>query len=236
MDAAAILQTPGAPTEQMQTADLDLKLPSTTSTEIRVDDTTEIDLDDDLLIVSPYLTLPHQLRLSTLDVVSRLVTLALTKMDAVTPEYATTPYAEAFNWNELFSINLSALVKQQHDMLEPTWPNGTTKSYYVVQFRSTLKEDADRDLLGLLDQKSHEEATTSGGLLKYWFGSPNANRQNLATCIWRCEQDAIEGGKGPWHKQARQSARVLYDRISFARLWLNLTREGDEIVWSFEDA
>lgn len=199
------------------------------------DDVTKTDLDD-LFTVSPYLTLSHQIRLSTLDIVSRLVTLALSKMDPVDADYATTMYSKAFDWDAVFSMHLSSLVKQQSDLLETSWPDGTTKAYYVVQFRSILKEDANRELLGLLDQKSHEEASTSGGLLKYWFGSPSVNRQNLATCIWRSEHDAIEGGKGPWHKQARQSAAKLYESISFSRLWLNLRREGDGILWSFKDA
>jgi hypothetical protein len=52
----------------------------------------------------------------------------------------------------------------------------------VVIFRSKRKEVVDKYLLHVLDQQSHIEATASGGLLKYWFGDPNPERRNVATC------------------------------------------------------
>lgn len=53
-------------------------------------------------------------------------------------------------------------------------------------FRSCIALNADVDRLHELDAKSHQEATASGGLLKYWFGSKNAERENLATCELSC--------------------------------------------------
>jgi UDP-glucose 6-dehydrogenase len=40
------------------------------------------------------------------------------------------------------------------------------KSFYVVVFKSQVPPTTDQSLLGQLDDKSHEEAMTSGGLLK----------------------------------------------------------------------
>lgn len=49
-------------------------------------------------------------------------------------------------------------------------------------FRSVLRPEADLTRLRVLDERSHEEAVDSGGLLKYWFGEGNARGENLATC------------------------------------------------------
>jgi len=43
----------------------------------------------------------------------------------------------------------------------------------------TLDERLEREEL---DEGSHAEATKSGGLLKYWFGMPDEDGRNLATC------------------------------------------------------
>ena len=40
----------------------------------------------------------------------------------------------------------------------------------------------DREKLFVLDKNSHAEAVRSGGLLKYWYGEPDAEGANLATC------------------------------------------------------
>jgi hypothetical protein len=65
------------------------------------------------------------------------------------------------------------------------------QDFYVVIFRSKLKENINRDRLGELDDHSHEEATASGGLLKYWFGSTNEERRNLATCKHYANQPTL---------------------------------------------
>ena len=53
--------------------------------------------------------------------------------------------------------------------------------FYVVVFRSRLAAGTDPSYLGHLDELSHAEATKTGGLLKYRFGSPNEERRNSAT-------------------------------------------------------
>lgn len=52
----------------------------------------------------------------------------------------------------------------------------------IVVFRSQVPPTTSRHALGELDQRSHAEAMKSGGLLKYWFGMPDADGRNLATC------------------------------------------------------
>ena len=125
------------------------------------------------IVSSPYLGKLHLLNLDTLDKQSRLLALTLTELQA-TPDYALVEYERAFDFDGLLDalrrrVKCEGLQWQQQD-------------FYVVEFRSKVQSDIDSDLLYTLDEKSHEEATQSGGLLKYWYGSPDAERRNLATC------------------------------------------------------
>lgn len=129
---------------------------------------------DTRLIASPYNDVPHLLDLETLDTQSRLLALALASFKSVRDDYATASYIENFNWNEVFDLVKSFAKAEGH-----RW---TAQSFYVVAFRSILLPGVDNDHLHALDAYSHQEAVASGGLLKYWFGTKNEKRQNLATC------------------------------------------------------
>ncbi|KAK2799926.1 hypothetical protein FQN50_008319 [Emmonsiellopsis sp. PD_5] len=164
------------------------------------------------LITSPYNLPGHLLDLHTLDTPNQLLAKALTVLKPTRPDYATAPYTESFNWDYVFEV-LRELAKEEGY----EW---TIQSFYVVTFRSVLSGSADLERLTELDAHSHEEATVSGGLLKYWFGTKDEQRRNLASCIWRSRDDARLGGLGPWHKQARAAARELYEKIEFTTLRL----------------
>lgn len=129
---------------------------------------------DTRLIASPYNDVPHLLDLETLDTQSRLLALGLASFTSIRPDYATAPYIENFNWDEVFN-----LVKSFGDAEGHRW---TAQTFYVVAFRSILLPGVDNDHLHALDAYSHQEAVASGGLLKYWFGTKNDERRNLATC------------------------------------------------------
>lgn len=129
---------------------------------------------DTRLISSPYNDTPHLLDLETLDTQSRLLALALASFTSIRPDYATAPYIDNFNWDEVFN-----LVKTFADAEGHRW---TAQTFYVVAFRSILLPGVDNDHLHALDAYSHQEAVASGGLLKYWFGTKNEERRNLATC------------------------------------------------------
>ncbi|KAL2858391.1 hypothetical protein BJX68DRAFT_262916 [Aspergillus pseudodeflectus] len=179
--------------------------------------------ESNLLITSPYTTPDHLLDLTTLDTPNRLFAQALTALTPIRNDYATAPYTESFNWAAVFE-KLHALAAAE----VYAWKR---ERFYVVAFRSILNADADGDRLHLLDERSHAEAVTSGGLLKYWFGSKNARRENLATCVWRSREDARAGGTGPWHAKARGAAKEMYERIEFTTLELVIGEEvGD---WEF---
>lgn len=131
-----------------------------------------------LLISSPYNEPAHLLDLTTLDQQSQLLAKALTAFQPTRADYATAAYTESFNWDAVFSF-LRELCKVDGYV----WAK---REFFVVVFRSCIALNADVDRLHELDAKSHQEATASGGLLKYWFGSKNAERENLATCELSC--------------------------------------------------
>ncbi|KAJ5893933.1 hypothetical protein N7495_005624 [Penicillium taxi] len=173
---------------------------------------------DSLLIASPYEELPHLLDLKSLDTQSRLLALALSYLKPIRNDYATAEYLDSFNWNEVFDLVRTFSETEGHQ-----WKS---QSFYVVSFRSRLQPNVDQDYLTDLDAYSHQEAVASGGLLKYWFGTKNEQRQNLATCIWRNRNDARLGGRGPWHAKARLAARELYEEIVFSTLKLDIEDEA----------
>lgn len=129
---------------------------------------------DTRLISSPYNEGPHLLDLSSLDTQSRLLSLAFAFFKPIRDDYATAGYLESFNWAEVFDLLKAFSEAEGH-----SW---TKQSFYVVSFRSILLPNVDQDHLYALDAYSHQEATASGGLLKYWFGAKNDKQQNLATC------------------------------------------------------
>ena len=130
---------------------------------------------DRFLVVSPYNSRPHLLKLTDLDNTSQLLAKALTVMRHVRDDYATTPYSDAFNWQEI----VQHLRKIANPQKNEQWHEN---KFYIVVFRSRVASGTDPSYLGHLDELSHAEAMKTGGLLKYWFGRPNDERRNLATC------------------------------------------------------
>lgn len=127
------------------------------------------------LVVSPYTSLPHLLDLRSLEESQRLVAKAMTVLESVRDDYATAPYHQSFNWDRV-TDRLRALLQ----LSQYQWKR---QHFYIVVFRSQVPPSTNRTHLGGLDQNSHAEATKSGGLLKYWFGVPDENGRNLATCM-----------------------------------------------------
>ncbi|KAF2484612.1 hypothetical protein BDY17DRAFT_296000 [Neohortaea acidophila] len=184
-----------------------------------------LDLNATHMKSSPYDDPVNHLNLQELELPYRLFALALTQFNNIRPDYATAPYVESFNLPFVFSV-LRRLCERHGIHWQRT-------EFYLVIFRSQLHRTADRVRLGELDKNSHEEACASGGLLTYWFGSPDADMRNLATCIWRNRADAAAGGKGPEHRKARMSAREMYESISFHTH--KLVVEEGAMSWHLED-
>ena len=137
-------------------------------------DQTKADLGD-FLVVSPYAFQPHLLDLRTLEYSQNLLARALTLLKPVRTDYATAPYHESFNW--------ASVIDHLRFLNEEAGHFWSWQHFYIVVFRSQVPPTTNRVELGELDEKAHAEATQSGGLLKYWFGKPDENGRNLATCV-----------------------------------------------------
>jgi len=174
----------------------------------------DITVKKDLLVTSPYTDIRHLLDLSTLDFPYQYMAKALTIMHPLTPAYSTAPYSEAFNW-----LDIVAKIRDLVDADGYAFPE---TSFYIIVFRSCIPPTTDRSHLGELDAEAHQEAVESGGLLKYWFGSPDEEGRNLATCVWRNRDDARSGGAGKGHARAMQEVRDLYTEWHVERLRLIL--------------
>jgi hypothetical protein len=129
---------------------------------------------DSKIIASPYNDSQHLLDLNHLSLEDRIFALALTTIRPVKSEYATLDLTESLNISEV-----NDMIRRLGSLFNLTWKS---KSYYLVIFRSKMKEQYDNTRLFDLDKHSHREAMESGGLLKYWFGTVNDHRQNLAFC------------------------------------------------------
>jgi hypothetical protein len=110
------------------------------------------------LVVSPYTDQGHLLDLQSVDEENRLLALALVKMRNLRADYATAPYLDTFNWNEIIE-SLRALARERNYRWKET-------SFYIVAFRSQIPPTTVYADLGVLDKAAHAEATASGGFLK----------------------------------------------------------------------
>ncbi|MCJ1288440.1 hypothetical protein MMC26_007797 [Xylographa opegraphella] len=166
-----------------------------------------------LLVASPYTTPLHLLDLRTISKPNQLIAKALTLFKQVRRDYATAPYTESFNWSHIIEA-LRVLVKEEYAY---SWEQ---QNFYIIVFRSQIPPTTDRTHLATLDRLSHAGATESGGLLKYWFGTPDITGRNLATCVWRSRDDARKGGSGGDHVQAMRETTKLYTEWEVERLTL----------------
>lgn len=113
---------------------------------------------DRFIVQSPYTDQEALLDLDTLDNENALLAQALSVLRSTREDYATAPYNESFNWEEVMDT-LRQLVRQGSQGFKET-------SFYVVAFRSQIKPSTDYSNLGELDKAAHAEAVASGGFLK----------------------------------------------------------------------
>ena len=110
------------------------------------------------LVTSPYAEPAHQLDLLSVNEENRLLALALVKMRSLRDDYATAPYLDTFNWDEIVET-LRALARERGHRWRET-------SFYIVAFRSQIPPTTVYADLGVLDKAAHAEAVASGGFLK----------------------------------------------------------------------
>ncbi|KAJ9092393.1 hypothetical protein QFC21_006895 [Naganishia friedmannii] len=127
-----------------------------------------------------------------------------------------------------------SLIRQAFNWaLLPPLPLHLAGKYYGVLFRSTrhsqhIASSTPSSLVGekksnassslyAADREAHEEAVQSGGLLMYWYGEPDAQGNNVATCIWTGRDAARRASRLEKHKLAAGLAGQVYESYELVR-------------------
>jgi hypothetical protein len=116
-------------------------------------------------------------------------------------DYATRPIQDGFSWS-------SSLAGCAFERL------------YLVVFRSVRRPSADLDLLREHDDRAYEKALESGGLLRYFKGEANEQRECLSFCLWETRRQAIEAAGAASHQSAAEITVRMYESYVLDRYWL----------------
>ena len=68
---------------------------------------------------------------------------------------------------------------------------------------------------------------------RYWFGEPDAEGRNLATCVWQTREHAVKGGQGPAHRKASRATHSMYTAWKIDRHRLSIA-DGAE-TWTIQE-
>src|SRR5215218_6089012 len=130
------------------------------------------------------------------------------------PDYATRPIQDGFSWS-------SSLAGVAFERL------------YLVVFRSVRRPSADLDLLREHDDRAYEKALQSGGLLRYFKGEANEQRECLSFCLWETREQAIEAAGAASHQSAAEISVRMYDSYVLDRYWLRkvVSARGERLIF-----
>jgi hypothetical protein len=172
----------------------------------------------------------HFLDLSVMAPEYKFCTRALGVLQHVRNDYAdkAVEYEQAFNWDTVID-KLRSITSKEKDYHFPG------VKLFVVAFYSSLLADLPKDtaeLLGELDEDAFIEGATSGTLLKYWYGESDAERRNLATCLWVSEAEAKKLMKYKLHQEAVKAGAPLYEYFTIKTYQLVI--EEGVTSYSFE--
>jgi hypothetical protein len=135
-----------------------------------------------------------------------------------TEYYGRIPFAQAF---DVPSILQMAAEKRQ-------LAYGT--GFYLVDFASQAKPNADYNLLSRLDKAAHSEAEKSEGFLLYFRGDLDPDGYTRSFCVWENKELAKAASNKPAHHLAAKAAKTHYDyyQISMRQARLVPTIAGYE--------
>jgi hypothetical protein len=137
---------------------------------------------------------------------------AFLRLRPLTPAYQTVPIAEAFNWEEALA-----------DIDSGEW--------YLVVFRSVRRADANERDLTEFDDEAYAEALATGGLLCYFAGDLDAERNCVSFCVWRSREDAQRSALLPRHARAAQLAPSTYEWYVLDRYTIKKVPGRKEVIF-----
>jgi hypothetical protein len=139
---------------------------------------------------------------------------ACQKISPMYPDHATRPIQDSFSWS-------SSLAGCAFERL------------YLVVFRSVRRPSADLDLLREHDDRAYEKALESGGLLRYFKGEANEQRECLSFCLWETREQAIEAAGAAAHQSAADLSVLMYESYVLERYWLKkvVSARGKRLIF-----
>lgn len=105
---------------------------------------------------------------------------------------------DGFDW-ELFELGLHRINSEL-----------VSAATFLVLFTSEQLNDLsneDKELLRTLDSASHDEASQSNALIKYFAGEVDTHGRAMSWCLWTDRREAANALHGPNHKSAIRLAK-----------------------------
>jgi hypothetical protein len=139
---------------------------------------------------------------------------ACQQISPIYPDYATRPIQDGFSWS-------SSLAGCAFERL------------YLVVFRSVRRPNADLELLREHDDRAHERALESGGLLRYFKGEANERGECVSFCLWETRKQAREAASAASHRSAAAISVLMYESYVLERYWLKkvATARGEGLIF-----
>jgi len=138
---------------------------------------------------------------------------ALAGLAPTADAYARLPVGDAFTWAACS-------------------PSIAPGEWYLVAFRSTIRPEADLDLLRRYDDQAHAEASDAPGFVHYYKGPLAADGSCLSFCLWTSRAEARASARRPAHRDAVTLVSRMYAEytLEFIRLLKRSTRAALEFA------
>ena len=136
---------------------------------------------------------------------------AFQNLAPVTAQYATVPILEGFNWSDCTA------------RLAPG-------EWYLVVFRSLRRQAADDLTLEMHDYGAYIEAQRRAlGLVFYFRGTTNEQRECLSFCLWNSRQEAVRAAQLPLHRIAMTMVEEKYEWYTLERYAVRKVRDRPQV-------
>jgi len=138
---------------------------------------------------------------------------ALAGLAPTADAYARLPVGDAFTWAACS-------------------PSIAPGEWYLVAFRSTIRPEADLDLLRRYDDQAHAEASEATGFVHYYKGPLAADGSCLSFCLWTSRAEARASAGRPAHRAAVTLISQMYAEytLEFIRLRKRSTKAALEFA------
>lgn len=138
------------------------------------------------------------------------------------------PSAATFGWVVPTSAGYAALPVDLAFNWSDCPPDLDPGQWYLVAFRSILRDGVDLARLTAYDDRAHAEAARSPGFVHYFKGPLTEDRACLSFCLWTSRAEARKTSGRPSHRDAVMLGLEMYEeyRLEFLRASKERGRSG----------